>query len=72
MTMHSGYCFALETADPWNISDDEVWAIEIYAPIARERFMGRRRIDGTVCSVWECPDGRFRAQVSHVVSATNV
>ncbi len=60
--MPSGYCFEYTgcTGD-WRYGSSELWDTEIYTPTGGEQYAGLRRIDGTSCAVFACPDGVFRA-----------
>lgn len=62
--MASGYCYELEEGARPFASSDESWDTEVYEPTGGEAWRGQRRIDGETCQIFECPDGRFRAQVT--------
>lgn len=61
--MQPGYCYVWVGEGIWGNSDCEGWDIDIYAPKGGEVALTLHRIDGVVCRVWQCPDGKIRAQV---------
>lgn len=68
--MTPGYCFLYDHGPEnhhlyeWWCSLDEKWDMEIYSPTGAETLIGTRRINDTLCNVWQCPDGNYRAQTA--------
>lgn len=60
--METGYCYEYTGGGDWRTQKgSEGWDIEVYTPTGGERYVTLRRIDGTSCAVFACPDGVFRA-----------
>ncbi len=67
-SMPSGYCFELTWITPPLHDDTAVyrtpdadWDTVVYKPDGGERAVGDRKIDGCLCVVFHCPDGKYRA-----------
>lgn len=73
-----GYCFelpeyfkadapgAMEShfgAQHWLLADNEDWATQVVTRIRAVRELGQKRVDGHMCLVFLCDDGRVRAVV---------
>lgn len=50
----------------WKASKDDRWEIEMYGTTGNEIPVGIRTIDGSEHAVYKCPDGKFRAILSHL------
>lgn len=61
--MQDGYCFLLNPPQDWRTASDEDFEIEVYSPEGSEVAQGRRKIDGSRCVIFNCPDGQTRAQL---------
>lgn len=59
--MPAGYCYEFTVGGDWRGGPSDDWDTEIYTPAGGERKLGAKYIDGTLCAVFECPDGRLRA-----------
>lgn len=57
----SGYAFEYEGKRNWRASSSERWPIEVATWKGDEKRVGTRRIDNTLCAVFLCGDGKFRA-----------
>jgi hypothetical protein len=66
--MQSGYAFRKRGKKKnWESCSDEKWEIEVYGPTGDEVPVGERLIDGHPHVVFACKDGKFRAQLRHMV-----
>lgn len=63
--MMPGYAYQFDPFDlarSYYDSSSEDWDTVIYSPTGRERYLMTRRIDGCPCRVYQCEDGKIRAQ----------
>lgn len=61
--MQSGYAYCLAHRD-WQHAPNDDWDTVCYTSTGEEMCVGRRRIDGSICCVFRCADGQFRAQLA--------
>jgi hypothetical protein len=62
--MRDGYAFELQTEEDWRTAHNDSWETVVYTATGGEDWIGSRSIDGSVCKVFACPDGKFRAQTA--------
>jgi len=60
MSQINGYCFEFQGKRRWRASSDDLWEI-VMRTLPQLRRIGQRRIDGSLCTVYRAPDGKFYA-----------
>lgn len=61
-TMVSGYCYELAgDMRPFEATNDH-WEILAYEPNGSEELVDQSQINGDICFVFKCQDGKYRAQ----------
>lgn len=65
--MIPGYSYEKDGNAIWQNSKNDDWDITVYTPTGKEQRLGNRWIDGSHVTVFACPDGVIRAQLSFMI-----
>lgn len=60
--IRSGYAYEKAAGAFWPTCPDDDWEIVVTDADPEAIYRGTRRIDGALCNVFLCADGRVRAQ----------
>lgn len=60
----AGYWYEFPHPSGWERGPSDLWDIVVYAPDRIDVRVGSRRIDGSLCVVFLCADGVYRARLA--------